>query len=175
VPEIDSITALGRLLRDGSLRDAYAAQPSQTVDTMGVTQTQRAALLDLKAEDLEFQAQVLLRKRFQTVSALIPLTCSSLGESAWARFIEYARNYWPAGNQMEVFDARDFVRHLWEKHGASVALSEVNRIRFALGTRRISFHFLKRIRLRNRERRAVQVFVRLASGRWNEYLIYFSF
>jgi hypothetical protein len=175
VPEIDSITALGRLLRDGSLRDAYAAQPSQTVDTMCVTQTQRAALLDLKAEDLEFQAQVLLRKRYQTVSALIPLTCSSFGESAWACFMEYARDHWPAGNQIEVLDARDFVQHLRQKHGASVAHSETNRIRFALGMKRISFHFLKRIRLRNRERRAVQVFLRLASGRWNEYLFYFSF
>jgi hypothetical protein len=175
MPEIDFITALGRLLRDGSLRDAYAAQPSQTVDTLGVTQTQRAALLGLKAEDLEFQAQVLLRKRFQTVSALIPLTCSSFGESGWARFMEYARDHWPVGNPMEVLDARDFVQHLREKHGATIDLSETNRIHFALGTRRISLHFLKRIWLRNRERRAVQVFLRLASGRWNEYLFYFSF
>ena len=174
MPEIDSITALGRLLRDGSLRDAYAAQPSQTVDTLGVPPAQRGALLDLKTEDLEFQAQVLLRKRFQTVLALIPLTCSSLGESAWARFIEYARDHWPAGNQMEVLDARDFVQYLREKHGATIAISETNRIRFALGTRCISFHFLKRIRLRNRERCAVQVFLRLASDQWNEYLFYFS-
>jgi hypothetical protein len=74
---------------------------------------------------------------------------------------------------MEVLDARDFVQHLREKHGATIDLSETNRIHFALGTSRISLHFLKRIRLRNRERRAVQVFLRLASGRWNEYL--FSF
>jgi len=89
-------------------------------------------------------------------------------------FLEYAPNHWPAGNKTEVLDTRDFVQHLREQHNAAIALSEINRIRFVLGTRRISIHYLARVRLRNRERRAMQVFLRLASGRWNEYVFYFS-
>jgi hypothetical protein len=174
VPQIDNITALGRLLRDGVLRDAYAAQPSQTVEKLGVAESDRPPLLQLNSEDLEFQAQTLLRKRFETVSRLIPITCSNLREAAWSLFMAYARSHWPAGQPMQVLDARDFVRCLQEKHGSAIAPSETNRIRFALSQHRISIHFLKTFPLHSRPRHAVQLFFRFLPNRWSELLLYFA-
>src|SRR5947209_20154994 len=76
----DFITTLGRLLRDGNLRDAFAANAAATADFLGLSDAERSAFLSLKPDDLEFQARVLLRKRFEAVQRLLPLTCASLGE-----------------------------------------------------------------------------------------------
>src|SRR6516164_7853612 len=112
VDKIDFITAFGRLLRDGSLRDAYAKDRLGTADRMGVAIEERPVWLALNQADLEFQAEVLLRKRFETVSRLIPQTISNAGARAWPLFADYARKIWPDAEPLEVDDAKQFFTHL---------------------------------------------------------------
>src|SRR5437868_1509450 len=86
VDQIDFVTAFGRLLRDGSLRDAYAQDPLRTTECLGMRAEDRPALLGLNPEHLELQAEVLLRKRFDALSRLIPRTIENAGERAWPLF-----------------------------------------------------------------------------------------
>ena len=172
--QIDYITALGRLLRDGQLRDAYATQPAQTIQTLDVAASERAALLNLSPEDLEAQAQVLLRKRFEIISKLIPQTCANLGHHAWPLFAEYARSSWPSGAAAEVVDADRFCRFLLTARQLSVSRSEKNRINFCLGKKKMAIHSATDLLIRNRPRKGIQVFLRRNPSTWSEYVIYFA-
>lgn len=89
---IDFTTAFGRLLRDGALRDAFARNREITVAAMPVREHDRPALAQLNSEDLEFQATVLLRKRFGEVRRHLPLTIERLGDESWTAFHRYACN-----------------------------------------------------------------------------------
>jgi hypothetical protein len=174
VPKIDSITALGRLLRDGLLRDVYAAQPAQTIQTLDVAESERIALLNLCPKELEAQAQVLLRKRFEIVSKLIPQTCANLGNHAWPLFAEYARSSWPSGAAAVVMDADQFCRFLVPARQLSVSRSEKNRINFCLGKKKMAVHSATDLLIRNRPRKGIQVFLRRNPSTWSEYVIYFA-
>ena len=72
--EIDFITALGRWLRDGRLRDAFAVNPQTVAEQIKLTANDWPGFLQLRAADLEFQARILLRKRFDLVQQLLPET-----------------------------------------------------------------------------------------------------
>src|SRR6266404_7131046 len=84
-----------RLLRDGPLRDAYARDPLRTAECLGVPMEDRPELIALRPEDLEFQAEVLLRKRFEAISRLVPQTIANAGARGWLLFSAYAREIWP--------------------------------------------------------------------------------
>jgi hypothetical protein len=175
VPQIDFITALGRLLRDGSLRDAYAARPLQTVENLGVQDSDRPALLALNVRDLEFQAQILLRKRFEALSCLIPQTCSNLGAGAWPLFAQYERSSPPALVPADILDAGRFLECIRQRNPAAISHSENNRVRFAQGTMRLSLHFVSDVIVRDHPRRCLQFFIRTDLLRWKEYVFYFAF
>ena len=83
---IDFVTALGRVLHDGSLRDAFVADPVAFVRGLGLAEADRDRFLRLVPADLEFQARVLLRKRFVLVRDILPRTCENLGDEAWPEF-----------------------------------------------------------------------------------------
>src|SRR5580658_6887219 len=105
MPVIDFTAALGRLLRDGALRDALAADPRALVARLGVRASDQPALLQLAPDDLEFQARVLLRKRFDSLRRILPETCARLGDEAWSSFYSYARLEWPSGDDPATLDA----------------------------------------------------------------------
>jgi len=169
---IDSVTALGRLLRDGALRDAYAAQPAQTIQDMDVLEADRATLLNLNTEDLEAQASVLLRKRFESISRLLPQTCARLRDEAWPSFAEYSRRWWPPREPAGVIDANQFFRHLEAKGKSVTPKSERNRIHFGLSHRRFAIYLTPDLFIRNRVRMGVQIFLRRSPAMWREYVIY---
>ncbi|MDB6108675.1 MAG: hypothetical protein JWR69_425 [Pedosphaera sp.] len=170
--EIDLITALGRLLRDGALRDAFAADPSAMVNRLAVRMADRAALTTIPFADLELQAKVLLRKRFDILPRFIPATLTQLGTEAWARFQEYGRNLWPEGQHHEILDAQGFCHYCSRTIPQAICQSELNRLSFALGNHRLALHYVRDLRIRNRMRRGLQIFFRLNANRWRETVLY---
>ncbi len=175
MPQIDFITALGRLLCDGSLRDAYAEDPLQTVESLGVQDSDRSALLNLNSRDLEFQARVLMRKRFEAISSLLPQTCSNLSARGWPLFVQYARATLPAGQPTVILDAEQFLAWLQQENLRAISSSENNRVRFARGTMRLSLHLASDVPVHARPSRGLQFFIRTGPLRWKEYILYFSF
>ena len=170
--KIDFITAFGRLLRDGSLRDAYAKDPFSTADSLGVAIEERPAWLALNQDDLEFQAEVLLRKRFEAVSRLIPQTVANAGARAWPLFAEYARKIWPDADPPEVDDANRFCIRLDSMPDSFVPADERNRVRFAAGNASFAVHFVPNASVRNRRRPCLQIFLRTTGQAWREVLLY---
>ena len=88
---MDLITTLGRLLHDGGLRDEFAARPKIVLERLNVRAADRPALLAFSTSDLEFQARVLLVKRFNMIQPLIPRTLANLGVGARPAFLAFAR------------------------------------------------------------------------------------
>jgi len=171
VPAIDFITAFGRLLRDASLRHAYASDPLGTAENIGLPIESRSAWLALDPTDLEFQAEVLLRKRFEAVSQLIPQTIANAGARAWPLFAEYARHVWPGGEPVELDDARGFCSHLESLQNGFIQTEERNRVRFAAGNSRVAFHQVADAFIRHRRRPCLQVFLRTTGRAWHELRI----
>jgi hypothetical protein len=161
------VTALGRLLYDGRLRDAFATAPEEVIEQLGLRANDRPALLAVSAAELECQAKVLLRKRFDAIAHLIPDTLSALGEKAWLAFQDYGRQYWPDGKNKELQDVTQFMRHCMEKHRKDVSSRERNKIAFISSNQRTAVHWVRDVRFRNRHRRGLQILVR-NGGRWNE-------
>ena len=168
------ITALGRLLRDGALRDAFATQPNVVVEQLGLAAAERAALLALVPADLEFQARVLLRKRLDALRPVIPQTCRELGAQLWPRFLEYARESWPDGDNRAARDAFGFCRFLEPRRPAALCEAEWNRLQFALAQRRFAIHRVRWQSRLGKIRPALQLLLRPAPNRWREWLIYVS-
>jgi len=174
VPQPDFITAFGRLLRDGALRDAYAISPAAALDHLNVQEAERSALANLNLEDLEAQARVLLRKRFEIVQHLIPQTCSNLADQAWPQFAGYSRSNWPSDPTASAIDAQQFLAHLQQSYPELISTAEENRVRFALGTKRVSLHFLPHFVICRLTRPCLQLFVRWTESRWCEYVFYLA-
>jgi hypothetical protein len=174
VAQTDFITAFGRLLRKGSLREAYAREPEKVADQLEIAVAHRAAFLALDPEDLEFQAEVLLRKRFDLVTRILPETCAQAGVQAWPWFNEFARDEWPAHTDTPVVDALKFCAHLISKCGSSPVDREFNRIRFVASKTVFAFHLLRRVCLHGRRRSCLQVLIRTPGRCWHEFLIFLS-
>jgi hypothetical protein len=170
--EIDLITALGRLLHDGPLRDAFAQQPLRVVEQLGVRAADRPALIAISFADLEYQAKILLRKRFDLVKRFVPSTIAKLGEQGWPHFFAYARIYWPEGPDKELSDAAEFCRYCTRKNVISISRIELNRLNFALDKRRFQVHLVCDLPARNCSRWKLQIFMRRSSKRWSEALLF---
>ena len=169
---IDFVTAFGRLLCDGGLRDAFAADPIAVVAQIRLRESDCAMFLQLRPSDLEFQARILLRKRFVLVRQALPRTCQNLGDDAWPEFQRYGRPGGPTGKEMITEDAVGFCQHLRQIRPAALCAVETNRFRFAQRRRAFAFHFVMAMGSRGSRRPAVQVFLRRQPGRWHEWLVY---
>ena len=168
--EIDLITALGRLLRDGNLRDAFAASPQAVAGRINLGRHDWPAFLQLVPEDLEFQARILLRKRLELVRQLLPETVRRLGENFRPHFLEYARVNWPDEPRAALHDAFQFCGRI--KPPQLVSKSEWNRLRFALSEKHLAVHCLLRETLRGKTRLRLQVFFRGRSKQWREFIFH---
>jgi hypothetical protein len=172
VAEIDFITALGRLLRDGTLRDAFAASPEAVATQINLRQSDCPAFLQLVPEDLEFQARILLRKRLEQVRPLLPETVWRLGEHCWPQFLAYALTNWPDDSRAALQDAFQFCQCLRQPHPQWVCPSEWNRLRFALSGKHLSFQVLGRQSIRGKWRPQLQIFFRGRTPRWREWVFH---
>jgi hypothetical protein len=169
VPEIDFITALGKLLRDGYLRDEFAANPSEVSFKLGVGERERSALIQLVPEDLEFQAAVLLRKRLKILENHIPRTLGNLGKNAWQEFHQFARNRCQTSGQSSSAEACDFLLHLKNCDCQLICKREFNRLEFQSSKRQLRFAWIKQ----NNFKGAFQILVKYAANRWGEILVGF--
>ena len=171
--EIDFITALGRLLRDGNLRDAFAADPQAVVTQINLCRNDWSAFLQLVAEDLEFQARILLRKRHALVQRLLPETVRRLDEKCWLLFFEYSRANWPADKCAALRDALQFCEWIKRQQPGFVSESEWNRLQFGLSEKHLAIHWFFRETIRGKARLMTQTFFRGRSKRWREFVFYF--
>lgn len=171
MPPIDFITALGQLLSDGALRDALAADPHAVAARLDLRESDRAALVQLVPADLEFQADVLMRKRLNVVRHIIPETCRALGSETWPLFRAYARHHALARESSAASDAHDFCRDLHQHRPSDLCQGEWNRLRFAFSRRRFALHLIRRRAVRWQSRHALQFFLRLGQH-WREMTFY---
>lgn len=169
---VDFVTALGRLLQSGPLRDKFAADAQAVADEMRIRASDRAAFLQLVPSDLEFQAVVLLRKRFDLIRRVLPRTCSGLGKRAWPEFQRYARACWPSGARATAEDALGFCAHLDAAEDGVVCALERHRARFVCESRRFSIRYVRTPRTIGIARGALQVFFRHRASHWHEWLFY---
>jgi len=170
--EIDFITALGRLLRDGLLRDAFAVNPKAAATTVRLRRADLKAWQNLVPEDLEFQAAVLLRKRLDLVKFFAPETCRQIGENLWPAFEKYGRTNWPNEHLPKSNDALQFCRHLREETAQQVSISEWNRLSFANSHRYFSLHWVRLPVKGGKSRPGFQLFLRGPEQRWWEFLFH---
>lgn len=173
VNEIDFHTALGRLLRDASLREAFACNPAAVATRLQVRPQDRAAFAALSSEEIEIQATILIRKRFDAVRRLIPATMDGLGERAWPLFLAHARGYWPETPAGQIHDTERFCVRLAQSEPRALCAAEMNRLRFHTGRQPFAWHFVRDLRVRGRVHRAVQLLVRRGRG-WSEYALHFA-
>ena len=171
MPAIDFITAFGRLLREGSLRDAFVVNPQAVVARLNLTDDQRVALLQLIPEDLEFQARVLLRKRLDIVRRIVPKSCRRLGMDEWKLFNEYARSRWDKETDTPVRDAYYFCCHIEQTGPHAVEPAEWNRLRFLLGGKRFVTSFVRRNSCGITQWPALQILIRGHRNRRHEFIL----
>ena len=165
---IDFTTALGRLLRHGSLREAFAADTSAVAEQIGVRTEDRDAFCALSPEELEVQADILLRKRFGLVEPLLPGTCASLGDDAWASFRQYARSCW---HEDPWQDANGWCGRLAVEGRISHDAREACRARFVAGSRLVQAQLA---RTDARSHRALLIHLRGRENRWLEMVLRFG-
>ena len=171
--EIDFHTALGRLLRDAPLREEFARDPSALAARLQVRPGERAPFAALSMEEIEVQAAILVRKRFDAVRRLIPATMDGLGDRAWPLFLAHARGFWPEASAGPAHDTEVFCTRLSESEPRSLCAAEMNRLRFHRGHQPFAVHLVRDLRIRGRARRAMQLLFRHGHG-WSEYGIHFD-
>lgn len=152
---MDFNSALARLLRDGAMRVAFRGDPGGVVEAMRLAPREAQALAALRFEDLEVQADILLRKRFDAVARLVPRTCETSG---WEAFRAYARLSWPESAEA---DAAGFCQYA----GCPVP-SESHRASFAAGRGWFACYWLSR---GPAGPAGLQLFLRIGS-RWREWV-----
>lgn len=172
--EIDLITAFGRLLRDGRLRDAFAANPATAAGQIQLCQADLNAWLGLNPTDVELQADVLLRKRLDLVKFFAPGTCRQLGEKLWQEFQQFGRENWPADGSEKITDTFRFCERLKQNEPSTLVKSEWNRLNFAVSNRRIGLHWVRMPGADAQTRRGVQIFLRVKGRGWREFFLYFG-
>jgi hypothetical protein len=172
--EIDFITALGRLLRDGSLRDAFAGDPATVAAQIHLRRTDIPAFRQLIPDELEFQARILLRKRFELTRTFLPETTRRLGDQGWALFLEYGRASWPAEPRAGLQDAFQFCQRLDQLTPKIVSKSERNRLQFALSEKHLAIHWHLLETMRGKARPMMQLFYRGRSPMWRELVFAFG-
>ena len=172
---IDFVTALGRILSDAALRAAFAADPVGVARELRLREADRPAFLRLRLVDLEFQARVLLRKRFDLVRLVLPQTFRNLGNDAWSEFQRCTENAPPlqTDQAQKIEDAFAFSRHLHRLRPRALCSVEASRAQFARGHARLGLRFIWAKTSRGSRRPGVQIFLR-RSARWDEYLVYFG-
>jgi hypothetical protein len=174
VQEIDFITAFGRLLRDGNLRDAFAMNPEAVAAQVRLRPSDLPSWLQLAPADVEAQAVTLLRKRLDLVKYFAPETCRQPGEKLWPAFLGYSRANWPPEGCAKFFDAFQFCQHLKSLAPGTVATVEWNRLEFALSKRRMAIHYVRPPTAGKQPRRGIQFFVRGPRQSWREFFFYFA-
>jgi len=167
--EIDFVTALGRLLHDAGLREAFREDRTRAVEALNVRAQDNQTLLGLAADELEFQARILLKKRLNTIRRWTPITCDRLGEQLWATFVDYSNTLSSLSDATQ--DAYCFAKYVAVEAPAAMCCSEMERLRFATGRARFCMRFTRDAGGSMLGGRALQIFVRWSGSGWKEWRV----
>jgi hypothetical protein len=173
--EIDFITAFGRLLRDGRLRDVFSASPQAAADLVQLRLSDRPIWLQLTPFDVETQAEVLLKKRMDIVKFVAPQTSRRLGQKLWPVFHQYGRINWPPERSAKIYDTFLFCQYVKQHEPEAVVASEWNRVIFAFSKRRAAFCWVQMPTVRQKARHGLQFFIRRRDQLWREFFFYIGF
>ena len=173
---VDLVTALGRLLGNAAMREAFAANPQALASELQLREGDRDLFLQLRPAELEFQARVLLRKRFDLVQAVLPRTCANLGTVAWVLFREYGESRPPTRGEPEQSrdDAVGFAEHVRAVRPGALCLLEANRARFSRGRGQAKICFVRARAERGSRQPGLQIFLRRRAGGFDEWQIRFG-
>lgn len=172
VEATDFITAFGRLLLDGNLRDMFAVNPQAAAEKVQLRPVDCPTWLRLVPEDVEFQANILLRKRLDLVKFFTPETCRQLGEKLWVAFRDYARVNWPPDGSAKISDSFHFCHHLKKQIPEVVVAAEWNRLDFAFSKQKTALHWIHTSAPNGSARRGLQFFFRGKDKRWLEFFFH---
>lgn len=167
---LDFTTALGLLLSDGMLRDDFNANPHIVLARLNLRKNDYDAFSKLSPDDLEFQAKILIRKRFVIVQNIVPETFRILGGEAWQQFHAYARANRKTPEQTAHQDAECFCRYLLQIKATCLFKAELNRLRFILSKSRFAIHAIRH----KQGKHAVQLFLRFGKHHFREVIFYFG-
>ena len=167
--EIDFVTALGRLLHDAQLREAFREDRARAVEKLNVRATDRESLERLAPDEVEFQARLLLRKRLQTIQRCLPIMCQRLGDRLWPTFIDYSSK--ESSEADPASDACRFAECVARAVPGARCSSEINRLRFVTGRARFSLRFTRDAGASMPGGNALQIFIRWRDSKWTEWTL----
>lgn len=139
----DLVTAVGRLLTDRRLLEAFAADPDRVASRLGLTGSARCLLSSLNPTELRCQADALIAKRLHEVARILPATLQRLGPDGERLFREYAANYWPQGHSRHFEDSVRFADYVARISPRAVDRAEVMIARFRNRGARFAVHWLR--------------------------------
>lgn len=159
--QLDAVEAMGLLLRDRQWRDRFASDRAGTIKELGIAPSQSKFFAALKLEQLDAQAESLIRKRRTEVARLIPETWSRLGSEGRCRFHQYAdQSAWPEGHRRHFIDAAQFCEFLRSSAEPEYLRSEHHWVEFVASDRTFSVRLVSDLVVCGKERWAIQLCIR---------------
>ena len=101
---------LARLYTDASLRERFFADPEGVSEVLGLSSGEAQQLARMSAQQVNFFANSLKRKRLNEAHKMLPLTCRVLGKRFGSLFRRYADTHAPSGVKKHLEDAIAFSR-----------------------------------------------------------------
>jgi hypothetical protein len=111
----------------------------------------------LDMDHVEAQAQSLLDKRWHEVRRLLALPKKHQPSNFRNLFLEYAESCWPEGHHRHERDAIAFVDSLRRRGLRAPEEWRINLLRFRLGDKRVSIHWVRSLPVRSRLRAGLQI------------------
>lgn len=99
---------LAELYTDAALRDRYFAETAMVSEQYGLSSEETHQIRQMSAEQVDFFAGSLQRKRLNGVASLLPLSRRALGERFTELFTEFSGTFLPFGTNKQRKDARAF-------------------------------------------------------------------
>lgn len=161
----DTVRMLALLLHNRSLRDQLRTNPSAFIASQGLSEEAAQVMTSLDCNQLDRQAEALLRKRRFQVAQIIPQTWHSLGSSAAEQFQNYMeQTTWPETHQKHELDAQHFCEYLQQQKISGYLKSEHNWLNFRLHQHWFQIHWVTDLVIGQQRFRGIQVFSRNPSG-----------
>ena len=116
-----SIDAITLLLSNPEERSLFFENRRSWIDKKDIPNDEVYILEGIVESELKMQAKLLLDKRQNEVSELIPETWKKLNDKGPELFKQYAEHNWPDGPKKLFIDAKDFLNYLMSIEPESVS------------------------------------------------------
>ena len=127
--KISLIEAMALLLSNPKLRKEFSISAVDIAETLNVNDKERCLFCALSVDQLNQQAELLIKKRMREVYKFLPLTFQLLGDRTLNLFNQFAISFWPRSYRRHQEDAWRFCQYL-KDNGYTYNCSEWNRISF---------------------------------------------